>query len=77
MIQVYKHGCIWFVCIDNYQYTLMTDLYGRAVISLDVGEWLIRGLWRGQAGDARFNLTTTSVGTVKQSGTLNVMAYKR
>jgi len=76
IVQFYKHVCVWFACFNNYQFQLMTDLTGQCTVSLDTGDWHLRGLLQSQEGEADFTLTASGPGTVKQSGALILMAYK-
>lgn len=77
VVQIYKYVCVWFICWDDYKYQVMTDMNGKASLSLDVGAtWRLRGLSVGKEGNARFTLTSVGVGTVKQWGELIVTVKK-
>jgi len=54
-IKVFKHGraCFLWWCwdVDNYQYLVMTDFYGKIRLTLEEGDYKLRASWSGKTGE--------------------------
>jgi hypothetical protein len=55
LLKVFKHGraCFLWWCwdVDNYLYTVQTDLYGKRTLSLEEGTYRLRAEWKGKIGE--------------------------
>lgn len=61
LIKVFKRGraCFLWWCwdVDNYQYTVQTDFYGKRTLSLDAGTYKLRAEYQGKWGEWVGNVT--------------------
>lgn len=68
VLKIFKSAkvCVLWWCwdVDNYQYSLMTDLYGQAKLTLPAGRYKFQAEWKGKVGYLRGDVKSASAVTI-------------